>query len=177
MTRLKDNSSPVEVHSYVMAEASKAASTEDLIRDALQPHFNRLVTQFRADVELLGERVAGPEIDLLTASEDERLAYVRLSNFASPYMTYRATWTALRTAGQAVAITNDPLGLDSPLAEVANLPDLLPNWRDFGSGVGPWAGGELHIKLAWIVSHGGVLWVPTAQEQNEAWARCGVKAA
>lgn len=138
----------------------------------VQPALTRLLKDVAADRQAAGRHAlaVAPTIDMLDEPDDVRAAIVRLTHLHPRYGALRASWTILRSRGND---STDPLGLASPLAEVANLPDLFSDWEKAHHGRAPWPWNAAHlgVKLAWLIDNGGRIWLPTAAEQNEVWTR------
>lgn len=157
---------------------NRTGGARSIITNHLQPAFNTFLAGFRADVELLGAYVQDITVPLpmLSESDEMRAAYIRFVSSHPPYATIRAAWAAMRKMD---GHSSEPLGADSPLAEVRNMPDLVADWEacHHGRTQWPWGVNVHHIKLAWLVNNGGHLWLPTAEEQSANWGRRGASKA
>jgi hypothetical protein len=153
---------------------NRLGGAKSFIENHLQPAFETFMTGFRADVAHLGKYVTEISVPLamLHEPEETRDAYVRFASAYPLYGNLRAAWKDMRKRD---GHSNEPLGADSPLAEVRNLPDLVANWEACHNGRAqwPWGANVPHVKLAWLVNNGGQLWMPTAEEQSANWARYG----
>lgn len=150
------------------------------ITDYLQPALATFLDRFRDDLTTAHHfaRQAQPSIDMLTEPDDVRAAIVRIHGAVQSYGELRRTWAVMYGEARSEP-GRDPRGADSPLAEVRNLPDLVPHWQTAGSHGGrfggtewPWgSGAPLHIKLAWLLDHGADIWMPTVRQHAELWHR------
>ncbi|MGW6141599.1 hypothetical protein [Streptomyces sp. NPDC055140] len=147
------------------------------ITEHLKPALDAFLDELRADIKTAGRFAAQPAatIDMLDQPEDVRSAILRLHACYPKYGALRASWANIRRDGDTV----DPLGPNSPLAEVANLPDLAPDWQAayFGRAPWPWPSTVPHVRLGWLLANGGQLWLPTAAEQDATWRRYDPNAA
>lgn len=157
-----------KVSGYVAYGGATAVLVEHL-----QPSMERLLKDVRADIKAAGRHAfaTGATMDMLTEPDDVRAAIVRLSNLHPRYSALRRSWEILRRPRSDDTI--DPLGLNSPLAEVANLPDIFSDWEKatHGRAPWPWHATTISVKLAWLLDNGGEVWLPTAIEQNNVWKR------
>lgn len=152
----------------------------DLVTEHLQPALDNLVRQFRQDREAAG-RYAMQEavhLDMLDQPDDVRAAIVRLFGILQPYGALRTTWADFRGTpddennGNYGPPAGDPFGVRSPLAEVRNIDQLVPNWKTAGQHGGtswPWPSEAMHVRLGWILDHDGQIWLPTKREQDTVW--------
>lgn len=144
-----------------------------IITDYLQPALASLLDQVRADRATAGRYSSeqAASIDMLTENDDVRAAIVRLHGITPHYGALRVSWEILRRRDSIK--TTDPLDTRSPLGEVANMPDLYADWEKahHGRTAWPWSSTALHIKLGWLLDNGGHIWLPTADEQTQAWSR------
>ena len=148
----------------------------ELIVSHLQPVFGDKVQTFTADLATLGAHAGKdqPDIALVAETDEVRQAYIRHYNTHTWYASLRTAWRILRRNDPGVL--HDPNGVDSLLAEIANASEVAPDhWgRPFrverGEIGGPWPSNATPARLAWIVTSGGRLWLPTAAEQEIAWA-------
>ncbi|MCX5114377.1 hypothetical protein OOK13_39150 [Streptomyces sp. NBC_00378] len=142
-----------------------------LIIEHVQPALAKFLDDLRADLKAAGRHAtqAGATLDMLEEPEEVRVAILRLNVAFPKYAAIRTCWESLRRG----AGTSDPLGLVSPLAEVANLPDLVPDWQSayYGRAPWPWHSTAFHIRMGWLLANGAQVWVPTAAEQDAAWKR------
>ncbi|MGW5272749.1 hypothetical protein ACWEQP_09220 [Streptomyces sp. NPDC004044] len=153
---------------YIAWGASTTTITEHL-----QPAMARLLDDVQADIQAAGRHAlaVAPTVDMLTEPDEVRAAIVRLSSLHPRYGALRVSWEFLRQRDASNTI--DPLGLRSPLAEVANLPDVFSDWEKAAHGRAPWpwTSSHLGVKLGWLLDNGGQVWLPTTAEQNAAWKR------
>lgn len=139
-----------------------------LITEHISTSLDRLMTEVAETVNTLGTyaHLDAPPPDLLAAPENVRQAYLAFDPLVNAYRNIRAGWKALRTPGDCI----DPLGLDSPAAEILDIHQHIPQWQasHVGRGYWPWGHGD-RLKLAWAITNGITLWTPTAQQQSDAW--------
>ncbi|MEV6835534.1 hypothetical protein AB0N17_13620 [Streptomyces sp. NPDC051133] len=144
-----------------------------VITQHLQPALAELLDQVRADRQTAAKYAMQetPSIDMLEQPDDVRAAIVRLHSLVPRYGALRTSWEICRR--RSMQETSDPLGTLSPLAEVANIVDLHADWRKSHAGQAPWPwhSHNLHIKLGWLLDNGGKIWLPTADQQTEAYHR------
>lgn len=147
---------------------------DQVITGHLRPALDRHLAGFTADVATLGgwaER-SEPTSELLYQPEAVREAFLRHIATGQWYGAIRAAYRVLRRPDCA-----DPAGVDSLLAEVANIADILPNWTAIGQHTSrgfnapPWQGTAAHLRLGWLVRAGARIWLPTTVEHNQAWTR------
>ncbi|MFD7786518.1 hypothetical protein ACFV4Q_26055 [Streptomyces nojiriensis] len=140
-----------------------------ILVDHVQPALARFLDDLAADLKTAGRHAVQPgaTIDMLDEPDHVRAAILRLHSAYPTYGHLRASWRVLRSDGDTV----DPLGLTSPLAEVANLPDLVPDWEPAHHGRTPWPWHTtvFHVRMGWLLDRGARLWLPTAAQQTEAW--------
>ncbi|MGW0169195.1 hypothetical protein ACWDWT_29080 [Streptomyces sp. NPDC003343] len=148
-------------------------SAEEILTEHLQPALDELIDQVRADRKTVGRYAneAAPSIAMLEESDKVREALVRLHSLVPTYGALRTSWEICRKRSFREA--SDPLGLRSPLTEVANMPELFADWEPatHGRTPWPWSANALHIKLGWILDNGGRIWLPTADQQTDAYNR------
>lgn len=151
------------------ATAYGAATT--LLVEYVQPALVDFLDQVRADLKAAGRHAAQPgaTIDMLSESDDVRAAILRLNASHPKYGALRSSWQHLRRGSSTI----DPLGLTSPLGEVSNLGDLVPDWEaaHYGRTPWPWYSTVFHIRMHWLLGNGAHVWLPTAAEQDAAWKR------
>lgn len=139
----------------------------------LKPALARYLDEFRTNMDAAGQYAVITDIGALLSQSDEiRQAYLNLADSHATYHSLRASWEICRKRSVDGG-TIDPDGLASPLAEVANLPDLFADWQlAFHSRKPwPWAATAHHVRLHWLLANGGELWLPTRQEQDAIWQR------
>lgn len=141
---------------------------EQLIAEHIAPSLDNLMVEIADVVTTLGvyAHTDSPPPDLLTAPENVRHAYLAFDPLVNAYRNIRAGWRALRVPGDCV----DPLGLDSPAAEIRDVNAHIPQWQasHVGRAYWPWGHGD-RLKLAWAITNSITLWTPTAQQQSDAW--------
>lgn len=146
---------------------------EEILTQHVQPALAQLLDQVRADRATAGRYADEPatSIGMLEESDDVRAAIVRLHSLVPHYGALRSSWEILRR--RSMRETRDPLGVNSPLGEVANLPDLFADWEPAAHGrtPWPWSAPVLHIKLGWLLDYDGRIWLPTADQQTQAYDR------
>jgi hypothetical protein len=146
---------------------------EQILTQHVQPALAALIDQVRADRKTVGRYANEPgvSITMLEENDDVRAAIVRLHSLVPHYGALRTSWEILRQ--RSMQETRDPLGTRSPLAEVDNMPELFADWEPatHGRTPWPWSAPVLHIKLGWILDNGGRIWLPTANQQTEAYNR------
>jgi hypothetical protein len=146
--------------------AYKALDRDGLITGNVQPALASTLSAFTTDVQTIGAYAFTTDVPVgvVSASSTVQQAYVRVYNFGPRYASIRACWRVLVSTAPVL----DPLGIDSPLAEVQNLPAVAPNWFTAAGGGDdwPWKSSVLRIKLAWLVTNGGQLWCPTVSQLN-----------
>ncbi|MFF4566189.1 hypothetical protein [Streptomyces sp. NPDC001435] len=146
---------------------------EQILTEHVQPALDALLDQVRADRATVGRYAneAAPSIAMLEESDRVREAIVRLHSLVPHYGALRGSWEILRK--RSMRETRDPLGTRSPLGEVANMPDLFADWEPAAHGRAPWPwqGNVLHLKLGWLLDNDGRIWLPTANQQSEAYKR------
>ncbi|WP_405524596.1 hypothetical protein OG426_16100 [Streptomyces canus] len=152
--------------------ATAFGNAEDIIIDHLQPSLDRFLIEFRETADAAGKYAQLGYQDgsgLLTETDDVRKAYIKLTELFPKYSALRASWLHLRP--KATGDTIDPMGLNSPLAEVANLPDLVPNWQMAAAhrAPWPWPANVFHVRMGWLLDHDAHIWLPTRQEQDQVW--------
>lgn len=157
-----------------LANTISYGSADQVITDHLQPALAAFLDQVHADLTTAGRHALNPAVtvDMLDEPDDVRAAIVRLHSITPTYGALRTSWEICRN--RSTSIQNaDPLGIRSPLAEVANLPDLFADWEPahHGRTPWPWATQVLHVKVGWLVANGARIWLPTTAEQNAAWHR------
>ncbi|MEU8519066.1 hypothetical protein [Streptomyces sp. NPDC048577] len=154
---------------------SNYGGTDGIIRDHIQPALADYIDGFTADLETAGAhgRQAAVSAPMLLEPQDVREALVRIHEAPIKYGMLRTSWSFLRGRPQPNAITNtnvDPRASDSPLGECRNIADLIPEWESAGRAGGtsrPWGNASsAHIRLAWLLDHGGIIWAPTAAEHD-----------
>ncbi|MEU8528516.1 hypothetical protein AB0C77_23455 [Streptomyces sp. NPDC048629] len=142
-----------------------------LLVDHVQPAMDAFLAQLTADLKTAGRHADQPgvTVDMLDESDDVRAAIVRLHGALVPYGHLRASWEILRRV--PTGALHDQLGLRSPLAEVGNLPAIVPDWDAafHGRKPWPWPSAVFHVRMKWLLSHGAVVWVPTEAEHEDAW--------
>lgn len=145
-----------------------------LITDHLQPALDKLLDQVRADRKAAAAYAMhpAPTLDMLQQNDDVRAAIVRLHSLMVPYGALRTSWEICRRR-ITTQVTRDPQDVHSPLAEVANIPDLFTNWESANHArtPWPWPSTTLHVKLGWLLDNGGKIWLPTPDQQTEAYNR------
>ncbi|MER5468038.1 hypothetical protein [Streptomyces sp. NPDC002685] len=146
---------------------------QQILTQHVQPALAALIDQVRTDRATVGRYANEPaaSVAMLEESDQVREAVVRLHSLVPHYGALRASWEILRK--RSMKATVDPLGTNSPLGEVANMPDLFADWEPAAHGrtPWPWAFPVLHIKLGWILDNDGRIWLPTADQQTEAYKR------
>lgn len=149
-------------------------SADQVIADHLQPALATFLDQFQADLTTAGQHALNPvvTVDMLDEPDDVRAAIVRLHGILQTYGALRLSWEICRNRNTATQ-NLDPLGIRSPLTEVANFPDLFADWERAHHGRTPWPWDTtvLHVKLGWLVTNGADIWLPTATEHNAVWRK------
>lgn len=145
---------------------------DQVIREHLQPALDVLLDTFRKDIAAAGNLAhqPGPTLDMLTAPDKTRAAYVRLHDTNPRYGRLRSSWRTLHRG-----VVADPLGATSPLAEIENIDHVVPDWRTaHPRAAWPWPANVFHIRLAWLLDHDAHMWLPTPDQHDHAWRRhCG----
>lgn len=144
-----------------------------VINEHLKPALDRYLDEFRADIDAAGQYAVSTDIGALLSQPDTiRQAYLNLADSHATYHSLRASWEICRKRSIDGG-TIDPDGLASPLAEVANLPDLFADWQlAFHSRKPwPWDATAHHVRMHWLLTNGAEIWLPTGQEQNAAWQK------
>lgn len=143
---------------------------DQVIREHLAPALDELLDEFRATAAAAGNFAHhdGPTLDMLTAPEAARHAYVRLHETYPKYGRLRASWQTLHRGD-----VDDPLGDRSPLAEIENIDTVVPDWHAayYHRTPWPWPSQVFHVRLAWLLDHGAHIWLPTPDQHNQAWRR------
>jgi hypothetical protein len=146
---------------------------EQILTEHLQPALAALIDQVRADRATAGRYANQPavSVEMLEESDKVRDAIVRLHSLVPRYGALRTSWEICRK--RSMQTTRDPLGTSSPIAEVANMPELFASWEPavHGRTPWPWSAPVLHIKLGWILDNDGKVWLPTAAQQTVAYNR------
>lgn len=147
------------------------AKADAIITDHLRPALAQLLTDFRADLKTASQYAdrTDPAVEIVNETDDVRHAYLRLQSAGHAYGTLRTLWAAM--SERQTHKTIDPQGVHSPLGEVANLPDLVPEWQRAAAGRAPWPwyGTAFHVRMAWLLNHDAHVWLPTGLEQSQAW--------
>jgi hypothetical protein len=177
-TRLRDRDpaiTPAQVQRLHERAAKLVAygNGDQVITDHLQPALTRLMEPFIEDVNTLGQYAGHANLtpDLVKESDEVRDAYARYLRAGDWYAPLRQAWRRCR-GGQPC---DDPRGVDSLLAEFANLPDLYARWDVIGAVVNgglviaPWQGSADYLRLAWAVRAGATVWLPTTAQQSQAY--------
>lgn len=146
---------------------------EKILTEHLQPALTQLLDQVRADRATVGHYAneAAVSPPMLEESDDVRAAIVRLHSLVPAYGALRSSWEICRR--RSFTATRDPLGTNSPIAEVANMPELFADWEPatHGRTPWPWSAPVLHIKLGWLLDNDARIWLPTADQQTQAYNR------
>ncbi|MFE2967859.1 hypothetical protein ACFXKC_30120 [Streptomyces sp. NPDC059340] len=152
-------------------------NADRVIVDHIRPALADYLDRFRTDMQTAGKYAVSTDLGaLLSQPDDVRQAHIRLMDSYSEYASLRHSWEVCRKRnahGINGASTIDPAGLTSPLAEVANLPDLVADWQLAAAGRKPWPwhGNAHHVRMAWLLSNGADIVAPTGQEQDQIWAK------
>lgn len=139
-----------------------------IIHEHLAPALDTLLDGF-ADTRAKAAGYAhqpAPTLDMLDAPDTARTAYIRLHETYPKYGRLRASWLTLHRGE-----VDDPLGARSPLAEIKNIRDVVPDWHaayHFRTPW-PWPCETFHIRLGWLLDHGAHIWLPTPAQHNDAW--------
>ncbi|MDX2675804.1 hypothetical protein [Streptomyces soliscabiei] len=154
---------------------------ETIVAEHLQPALDERLADFRAARRTAGRfaNEPGTSLDMLTQTDAVRSAIIKLHEANVWYGALRTAWESLRTdaVGEVSSreYIGDPMGKTSPLAEVRNIPGLVPEWRTAGTGFGPawpWGtGAVLHLKLGWLLDHDAVFWMPSKRQQDDEYRR------
>jgi hypothetical protein len=155
------------------ARLTAYGNADQIITEHLQPALDRQLSPFVDDVHTLGSFAGHANLtpDLVNASDEVRTAFTRYQRVGDWYAPLRAAWRWLRRSTP----TDDPRGVDSHLAEFANLPALYTRWNQIGAAVNngiiiaPWQGSADYLRLAWAVKVGARVWLPTAAQQSKAY--------
>ncbi|MFD5673679.1 hypothetical protein [Streptomyces sp. NPDC127040] len=154
-----------------LGRAKAWGNANALLVGHVQPALTAFLADLAADLKTAGRHAVQPgaTIDMLTEPDDVRAAIVRLHSAITVYGRLRASWEILRRGTQ----TTDPLGLNSPLAEIGNLPDLVPDWQPayYGRAPWPWQSTVFHVRMGWLLANGAHIWLPTPAEQEAAWRK------
>lgn len=148
-----------------------------LITEHLKPALVRYLDEFRTNMNTAGQYAVSIDIGaLLSQPDDVRQAHIKLADSYSDYQALRSSWEACRKRSAFDydgSGTIDPDGLASPLAEVANMPDVFADWQlAFHSRKPwPWNGSAHHVRMHWLLTNGAEIWLPTGQEQDAAWQK------
>lgn len=153
-----------------------------LITENLRPAQADVVDSFTAARATAGAlaNVDQPDFQALSAPDDVRTAARELLDHARRYSILRNAYENLRKTESLNPIGRpdaDPRGETSPLAEIRNLPALIPEWQQVGMPnpiarlrvSWPWRGNSTHLKLGWLTDHGAELWMPTEREHDALW--------
>jgi hypothetical protein len=160
-----------------MYAAVAFGNADVVINEHLKPALVRYLDEFRADVATAGQYAVSTDIGaLLSQPDDIRQAHLKLTDSHGTYHTLRASWEICRkrNAGDYNGTgTIDPMGLASPLAEVANMPDLYADWQMafHARKPWPWTGTAHHVRLHWLLGNGADIVLPTGQEQDKTWEK------
>ncbi|MFM9790152.1 hypothetical protein [Streptomyces turgidiscabies] len=154
-----------------LGAATAFGNAEAIIIEHLQPALDRFLVELRDTITAAGKYAALGYQDgsgLLTETDEVRHAYIKLTELYPKYGALRASWQHLRGKNSD---SIDPMGLNSPLAEVANLPDIVDNWVLAAAGrtPWPWPATVFHVRMNWLLSHGARIWLPTRIEQDQVW--------
>ncbi|MFJ1604169.1 hypothetical protein ACIOHS_12465 [Streptomyces sp. NPDC088253] len=146
-----------------------------IINEHLKPALVRYLDEFRSNMQTAGQYAVSTDLGaLLSQPDDVRQSHIRLMDSFADYLALRGSWEICRKRNSSDGTgTIDPDGLASPLAEVANLPDLVADWKLAFAGrkAWPWRGSAHHVRLVWLLSNGADVWLPTGQEQDRTWQR------
>ncbi|GGV34356.1 hypothetical protein GCM10010293_36810 [Streptomyces griseoflavus] len=150
-----------------------------LITEHLQPALAERLDRFRTVRQVAGKYAHsnGASLDMLAEPDDVRAAILELHTATQWYGSLRDAWSELR--GDVEYVYNrdritDPLGKQSPLAEVRNIAVVAPNWRELAhiaGAVWPWGSDVTHLKLGWLLDHGAEVWLPTEDQQTAEYQR------
>lgn len=152
-------------------------NADRIIVDHIRPALADYLDRFRADLNRAGQHASATDAGaLLSQPDDVRQAYVRLVDSYSEYAALRYSWEVCRKRNAhdySGTGTIDPSGLTSPLAEVANMPDLFADWQlaHAGRKPWPWKAHAHHVRFVWLLSNGANIVMPTGQEQDQTWAK------
>ncbi|MCW2902564.1 MAG: hypothetical protein JWO67_4829 [Streptosporangiaceae bacterium] len=158
-------------------QATGGGNADRVIIDHLRPALKQYLDQFRAHLDKAGQYADHTDAGaLLSQPDDVRRAWLDLTDSYADYSALRASWLVCRKRNAndyAHTGTIDPDGLTSPLAEVANIPDIVSDWKLAYAGrkPWPWSATAHHVRLRWLIENGAELWLPTGYEQDQAWAK------
>jgi hypothetical protein len=142
-----------------------SGSAAEFVTEHLAPAHERVVTELRATVKALTDHGAGIDAQaLLQAPQEVRAARERLTVLA-------ATYERLRVCHAAVEpwLPRPELDVDGRFVEMRNAMQIWP--RVSPAETPPWPTADPVARLAWLLSHGAELWLPTARQRDEAWAK------
>ncbi|XKK63922.1 hypothetical protein HFP71_16885 [Streptomyces sp. ARC32] len=143
-----------------------------LIAEHLEPSLTARLDRFRTVRQTAGRHAtaATPSLDMLAEPDDVRAAILELHTATQWYGGLRSAWSRLRGDSEPESGRgSDPMGKQSPLAEVRNINVVVPNWRQLAHIAGatwPWGSGWIHLKLGWLLDHGAEVWLPTEDQQD-----------
>lgn len=148
-----------------------------VIDEHLKPALVRYLDEFRTNMQTAGQHAVSIDVGaLLSQPDDVRQAHINLVDSHGDYHALRGSWEICRkrnAGGINGSTCIDPDDIRSPLAEVANLPDLFADWQLAAAGrkPWPWSGTAHHVRLHWLLTNGAELWLPTGREQDAVWAK------
>jgi hypothetical protein len=173
--RPRDENKLNTIYAALMKAFGAAGGGEGLIRDHVQPALADYLATFTDDIAVLGKYVNEVTVPLEVIGESEkvRTTYLRWVASHPRYYTIRAVWKVLASKSGGCI---DPLGIESPFAEVRNLDQLVADWERaiHGRAQWPWTANAHWVRLAWIIQNGGHVWAPTIAELNDAARGRGV---
>ena len=135
---------------------------DDLIATSLRPAVDRVLEETTQAAKALGAYAAAGNVEqLLTAPKAARAAWIALDALAGRYGVLRKARGVLVRAilnggQQQVDDTN-------LFAEIRNLPDLWPTWRQRTQP--PWPDGGRE-RMLWLAGPDVEVWMPTVAEQD-----------
>lgn len=163
----------IQLHNY--------GGNDGLIRDHIAPAIDAYIDGFKTDRATAGRHALAAAVGphMLLEPLDVREALVRIHEAPIRYGQVRRMWALLRGVPNPHSIKDantDPQAANSILGECRNIADLVPEWQNAGNGPGstPWPWGNTssaHIRLAWLIDHGGHIWAPTASEHNALYRK------
>lgn len=137
---------------------------EAIIVDHLRPALEETLTAATSAAEALGRTLPTAE-SILSAPEAVRSAFTELGTLANRYRL-------IRGAQVTVGSLTTPPAFDTGhvFRELRNLPDVWPQYaNNLGQHKAPWPEDE-RGRLLWLVTSAAEPWMPTVEEQDEAFA-------
>jgi hypothetical protein len=133
-----------------------ADMAEDIIVGSLRPAVEHVLAETRRVTQVLAPYGAGNVERLLTAPKAAREAWLTLDALAGRY-------GVLRRARAILVRTQDQLDGAALFAEVRNMHELWPAWRQRVESPAPTGARE---RMCWLTRPEVEAWMPTAAEQD-----------